>query len=140
MRYVEINDVNLFEEYGLILKHYELEPLTPNLFQTEVTGKTGIIDFTEFYGDLTYKNRNITIKLLGFYDEKTQFLKYVLESKYAGKEVKVSFSDDDECYWKGRLMISKMDDNCKKLEIEMKVNAHPFKFRKLYDTEVRQDV
>lgn len=137
MRTVEINGINLFDEYGIIMKHYEISPLSPNLFSTEVTGMDGELDYTDFYGDLTYKNRTITIELLAFYDKDTPRLMYFLENELSGKMVKVSFSDDEDYYWQGRLSFSKNDNDTKKVDIDLSVNAHPFKYLKNYETEQR---
>lgn len=134
---VEIDELDILKEYGLYLIERTIDPLTPNLYQTTVPGRNGKVDYTAFYGDVTYQNRNIKMKFAKKVDKKTQDLKYELENKFSGSYAKVSFSDDDDHYWKGRLSIETNDDDTELYQIEMVLDAHPFKFLKQYDKEVR---
>lgn len=131
MIHVKINNDDIQEEYRLFNTHYDVEPLEANVYQTEVPGRNGVLDYTDFFGELTYKNRTITAKFEGDYDKNhTQEMLDRFEKKYAGKLVEVSFSDDEWCYWKGRLSISKRSDDKKKVELEIKIDAEPLKYRR----------
>ncbi len=131
MIHVKINNDDIQEEYRLFNTHYEVEPLEANIYQTTVPGRNGVLDYTDFYGELTYKNRTITAKFEGDYDkERTQEMLDEFERKYVGKVVEIAFSDDEWYYWKGRLSISKRTDDKKKVELEIKIDAEPLKYRK----------
>ena len=134
---VEINDIDLFKEYGLILTDREIGTAVPNLYQTTIPGRNGKLDYTEFYGDLTYQNRTIKMTFSKKVDKSTQELKYLIEREYNGKVLNVSFSDDNDHYWKGRATISSNDDDSETYRLEISLDAHPFKFLKQYDKEVR---
>ena len=69
MIHVKINNDDIQEEYRLFNTHYEVEPLEANVYQTEVPGRNGVLDYTDFFGGLTYKNRTVTAKFEGDYDK-----------------------------------------------------------------------
>lgn len=135
--HVEIDDIDLLDEYGLYLIDRDIGVATPNLYQTTIPGRNGKLDYTDFYGEVTYQNRQIKITLAKKVDKKTQDLKYELEKTYNGQLVKLSFSDDEDHYWKGRITVTSNDDDTELYKVEFNMDAHPYKFLKLYDKEVR---
>lgn len=135
--HVEIDGIDLLDEYGLHLVDRNIGVATPNLYQTTIPGRNGKLDYTDFYGEVTYQNRVITITLAKKVDSKTQDLKYELERNYSGNSVKLSFSDDEDHYWKGRVTVTSNDDDTELYKVTFNMDAHPYKFLKLYDKEVR---
>lgn len=135
--HVEIDDIDLLDEYGLYLIDRDIGVAAPNLYQTTIPGRNGKLDYTNFYGEITYQNRAITITLAKKTDSKTQDLKYELERNYNGKLAKLSFNDDEDHYWKGRITVTSNDDDTGLYKVTFNMDAHPYKFLKLYDKEVR---
>lgn len=134
---VYINDHDMFEEFGLFMTDREIGAAEPNLYKQTVTGKNGDLDYTSFFGDITFKNRTIKITLSNKSDIKTQELKYSLEMLLNGQEVKLIFSDDEDHYYKGRLTFESNDDDTKIYDLKIKLDAYPFKFKKSDNSEVR---
>ena len=134
---VYINDHDMFEEFGLFMTDREIGAAEPNLYKQTVPGKNGDLDYTSFFGDITFKNRIIKITLSNKSDIKTQELKYSLEMLFNGQEVNLIFSDDEENYYKGRLTFESNDDDTKIYDLKMKLDAYPFKFKKSDNSEVR---
>ena len=134
---VTINDIDFLEEYGLYLIDREIGVAAPNLYQTTVPGRNGKLDLTDFYGDVTFQNRSIKMKFAKKVDKDTKELQYFLERKYSGQMAKVSFGDDEDYYWNGRLTIESNDDDTEIYQIEFTLDAHPFKYLNLYDKEMK---
>ena len=134
---VYINDHDMFEEFGLFMTDREIGAAEPNLYKKTVPGKNGDLDYTSFFGDITFKNRIIKITLSKKGDINTQELKYSLERLFNGQEVKLIFSDDKDNYYKGRLTFESNDDDTKIYDLKMKLDAYPFKFKKSDNSEVR---
>lgn len=134
---VYINDHDMFEEFGLFMTDREIGAAEPNLYKQTVPGKNGDLDYTSFFGDITFKNRIIKITLSNKSDINTQELKYSLEMLFNGQEVNLIFSDDEENYYKGRLTFESNDDDTKIYDLKMKLDAYPFKFKKSDNSEVK---
>ena len=134
---VYINDHDMFEEFGLFMTNREIGTAEPNLYKQTVPGKNGDLDYTSFFGDITFKNRIIKITLSNKSDIKTQELKYSLEMLFNGQEVKLIFSDDKDNYYKGRLTFESNDDDTKIYDLKIKLDANPFKFKRSDNSEVR---
>lgn len=134
---VYINDHDMFEEFGLFMTDREIGAAEPNLYKQTVPGKNGDLDYTSFFGDITFKNRIIKITLSNKSDINTQELKYSLEMLFNGQEVNLIFSDDEDNYYKGRLTFESNDDDTKIYDLKMKLDAYPFKFKKSDNSEVK---
>ena len=134
---VYINDHDMFEEFGLFMTDREIGAAEPNLYKQTVPGKNGDLDYTSFFGDITFKNRIIKITLSNKSDINTQELKYSLEMLFNGQEVNLIFSDDEDNYYKGRLTFESNDDDTKIYDLKMKLDAYPFKFKISDNSEVR---
>lgn len=132
-----INNHHFFNEYGLYLKERSIGSAQPNLYKKSVPGMNGDIDYTSFFGDVTFQNRQIKAVFFKKVDSNTQKLKYDLENMFNGKEVKITFSDDPLYYWKGKCTIDSNDDDTKIYQIEIAIDAYPFKFKLSDDSEVR---
>lgn len=136
MNYVKFDNQHSQNDLGLLLKHVEIGALVPNIFQVEITGRNGVLDYTDFFGGITYKNRQITLEFKKFYSSGTKDTRLALD-RLCGKEIKVIIGDDPQHYWKGRLTIDEYGDNLKVQEISMTLDAYPFKFKVSDNSEVR---
>lgn len=134
---VYINDHDMFEEFGIIMSKRSIGTAKPRIYKQSIIGKNGDLDYTPFFGDLTYENRTITIEFSKKRDSNTQSLKYQLERILNGKEVRLSFSDDESHYYKGRLSVESNDDDFHLYDLKVTIDAHPFKFKKSDDSEVK---
>ena len=134
---VEINGLDLYDEFKLITTSVSIEPASQKKYYIDVPGANGKIDYTSFFGKPVFENRTISITLMRKYDQEIAELKYKLELLFNGQKANISFSDDDDHYWKGRIAFEKNDDDKVIYELKMKIDAEPFKFLKLYDEEVK---
>ena len=134
---VFIDGHDMYEEFGIIMSKRSIGTSKPRIYKHSIIGKNGDLDYTSFFGDLTYDNRTITIEFLKKRDSNTQSLKYKLERMLNGKEVKVSFSDDESHYYKGRLSVESNDDDFLVYDLKVTIDAYPFKFKNSDDSEVR---
>lgn len=132
-----INDHDMYAEYGLIMVHREIGVAIPNIYQQVIPGMNGKLDYTSFYGDLTYQNRTIKISFKRKVDNNTEALKMNLNQEFNGKEAKIIFSDDNSHYWKGRLIFNKNDCNKIIHELEIDIDAYPKRFKVADDSEVK---
>lgn len=137
---VLINDYDMFNDFGLILTYRKIGVAQPNIYNQSIPGMNGVLDYTSFFGELTYKNRPIELVFSKKNENDTQQLKYQLEMLFNGKEAKIVFSDDEQHYWKGRISFSNNDDDTYLYEINAEIDAYPFKFNISDDSEVRSYV
>lgn len=137
---VWINEHDMYDEFGLIMTYREIGVAQPNIYKQTVPGKNGDLDYTSFFGDITYKNREIIVNFSKKEDANTQSLKYKLEMMFSGKNVKLSFADDKDHYYIGRLTFNSNDDDKCVYDLKVCMDAYPFKYKSSDDSEVRFDV
>lgn len=132
-----INDHDMYAEYGLIMTDRKIGVAVPNIYKQSIPGMNGKLDYTSFYGEVTYQNRKITVTFNKKVDSDTESLKMNLEKEFNGKVVKLRFSDDEAHYWKGSLSFTQND--CDKIiyELGIELDAYPNRFNVSNDSEVK---
>lgn len=60
MKSVTFGAYNTYDDWGLILSEKHIGSPEPKLKQIEIEGSDGVIDMSEFFGDVKYKNRQLS--------------------------------------------------------------------------------
>jgi hypothetical protein len=124
--------------YGCILISKEIPPAEPRPQYIEVPGKNGKLDVTDFIG-LTFENRVISMEFRQKKNSRYQLYRTEIE-KLNGKQVTLTFTDNGELYWKGRLKVTEYSKVVDRLYgISFELDADPFPYHHITDEEV-QDV
>lgn len=137
MIHVTINGYQMLETFGMYMTYRKIGTAKPNIYKQSIPGMNGSLNYTSFYGETTFENREIELKFAKKVDADTQNLKDQIENTFNGKEVKVVFSDDTAHYWKGTASIEENDDDTKVHNLYIIIDTHPFKFNVDDDSEVR---
>lgn len=85
------------EDYGILLKTYDVTPPRAKIYRVELDGADGALDFSNWAGDILFETRTVTVELRDMYG-KHEALKQVL----LGRNAKVTFSDNPDWYYYGR--------------------------------------
>ena len=131
-----INNRDMYYDFGLVMTDKKISTAVPNIYKQTVPGRNGDLDYTDFYGDITFSNRSIDVEFKKLVDENSKKLQYYFDTTINGREIKISFTDDPRYYWKGRCKIEENDDNGKIYTLSIKIDAYPKKFKRVDDTEV----
>lgn len=130
MKGVRFGEYHSFYEWGLILSSKEIEAPEPKINQIEIEGGDGVLDLTDFFGDVKYKNRSLSFEFSKMNIVLDGFLALysVVQNAIHGKVLDIILDDDPAYYYRGRVTINewKSDKNVGTIVIE--VDAEPYKY------------
>lgn len=133
-----------FAEYGLLLasKSISLPEVRTNMI--DVPGRDGLLDASEVLtGEVTYKNRTITLKLTGVDTVSGKKWPATISdfcNKVHGKRVKVTFPEDTAHYYSGRCSVGKVELVKMMQTIPVAVDCDPWKYKNAKTTVSRSDL
>jgi phage-related protein len=141
MKGIIFGNLHSYYEWGLILKEKEIKPPVPKINQIEIEGGDGVIDLSEFFGDVKYNNRSLsfTFAKMNIIPDGFLALYSVVQNAIHGKKMKVILDDDPNNYYFGRVTLNEWKSNKNLGEIVVEVDAEPYKY-KVEETVVSQEV
>lgn len=141
MKGVKFGDKHSYYEWGLILSGKEIQAPEPKINQIEIEGGDGVLDLTDFFGDVKYKNRALTFNFSKKDIVPDGFLALfsLVQNTIHGKRMQIVLDDDPAYYYYGRVTINEWKSNKNIGEIVVEVDAEPYKY-KLAETVVFQVV
>lgn len=130
MKGVKFGDFHSYYEWGLVLQKKEIGAAAPKVNQIEIEGGDGVLDLTEFFGEVKYKNRllSFTFALPGTTQSAFLALYSVVQGAIHGQKMKVILDDDPNNYYYGRVSINQWKSNKNIGEIVIEVDAEPYKY------------
>lgn len=141
MKGVKFGDFHSYYEWGLILSSKEITSPEAKIIQIEVEGSDGVLDFTDFFGSVKYKNRSLsfTFSKMNIVQDGFLALYSLVQNLIHGRMMKIVLDDDPSNYYYGRVTIKewKSENNIGTIVIE--VDAEPWKME-AYETVVSQYV
>lgn len=117
--------------FGLYLKWRKLSAPTPKVIYDEIPGMNGSLDSTEEFGEVFYEPRTLAMDCKHPADAWQADFQAFLNA-YHGQDVKISFSNDPDFYWAGRLTVSEYES--KDHSHLMSALVYPYKFKKTVTT------
>ena len=130
MRTVFFDDINSFEHLDLILGTKSIGKAEPKYLSVEIEGGDGELDYTDYFGDIHYKNRPLSFafSILG---DKNDFLRRYseIQNLLNGRKMKITLSEDRDWYYVGRVTVNDWQSKKNIGEIVIDVNAEPYKLR-----------
>lgn len=141
MKGVTFGDKHSYYEWGLILTEKEIQSPEPKITQIEIEGGDGVLDLTDFFGEVKYKNRSLSFQFTKMNIVPDGFLALysAVQNAIHGKRLKVILDDDPGNYYIGRATINEWKSDKHLGTIAIEVDAEPYKY-KLNETVVSQAV
>ena len=129
-----IDGTDLGDIFGLsVLDGFELPLPEPKTYTVDVPGSDGVIDLTEFAGDIAYQQRQQTFTLWkdGLTDKTAQQLQMRLARLIHGRRLEFTLGQDPGWIYKGRFSIGAPEhDSCTDYwTFPLTVTADPYKTR-----------
>lgn len=122
-----------YTEYGLLLasKSISLPEVRTNMI--DVPGRDGLLDASEVLtGEVTYKNRTITLKLTGVDTVSGKTWPATISdfcNKVHGELVKITFPEDTAHFYSGRCSVGQVELVKMMQTIPVTVNCEPWKYK-----------
>ena len=133
-----------YTEYGLLLasKSIALPEVRTNMI--DVPGRDGLLDASEVLtGEVTYKNRTITLKLTGVDTVSGKTWPATISdfcNKVHGKHVKITFPEDTAHFYSGRCSVGQVELVKMMQTIPVTVDCDPWKYKNAKTTVSRSDL
>lgn len=133
-----------YTEYGLLLASKSISMPEVRTNMIDVPGRDGLLDASEVLtGEVTYKNRTITLKLTGVDTVSGKKWPATISdfcNKVHGKRVKVTFPEDTTHYYSGRCSVGKVGLVKMMQTIPVTVDCDPWKYKNAKTTVSRSDL
>ena len=131
MKGVLFGDKHSYYEWGLILQKKEIEAPEPKINQIELEGRDGVLDLSDFFGEVKYKNRSLSFQFAKKEIVQDGFLALfsVVQNALHGKVMNVILDDDPSYFYKGRVTINEWKSEKNLGQIVIEVDAEPYKYK-----------
>ena len=131
MKGITFGNYHSYDEWGLILKEKEIQAPKPKVQQIEIEGGDGVLDLTEFFGDVKYNNRSLSFTFSKMNTKPGDFLALfsTVQNAIHGKKMQVILDDDPAFFYSGRVTVNEWKSNKNLGEIVIEVDAEPYKMK-----------
>lgn len=141
MKGITFGGKHSYYEWGLILQTKEIQAPEPKINQIELEGRDGVLDLSDFFGEVKYKNRSLSFQFakMDIHQEGFLALFSVVQNALHGKVMEVILDDDPSYFYKGRVTINEWKSEKNLGQIVIEVDAEPYKY-KVQETVVTKAV
>ena len=129
MNGITFGNYHSYSDLGLILTSKTIGTPTPKIETIDLPGGDGVLDLTEFFGEVKYGNRKLSFDFATVVP-KAQFLSHftAVQNALHGKKMRIILDDDPLSYYMGRITVNewKADKNIGKFTVDC--DCEPFKY------------
>ena len=140
MKGVRFGNYHSWNDFSLILSQKIIGTPSPKTETVDIPGGDGVLDLTDFFGEVKYNNRNLSFEFSTIVPQ-SEFMDLFTRVQNAlhGQKMQIILDDDADWQYIGRITVSewKAEKNIGKLTIDC--DCEPFKAR-LGDTVIYQEV
>lgn len=118
----DAGDVFRLTDYGLLLKAFSAPEPTAKIYLETLDGMDGDLDMTEWAGIIRYNSRKVDISIRDMGD----YWWRELVNFCAGRNVKITHSQDEEHYYYGRAEVSHVSGD-RVTDVNISANCQPYR-------------
>lgn len=130
MKGIKFGNYHSYDDFSLILSQKTIGTPSPKVETIDIPGGDGVLDLTDFFGEVKYNNRNLSFDFSTMVPPE-QFMDLFsrVQNALHGQKMQIILDDDAEWYYTGRITVSewKAEKNIGKLTIDC--DCEPFKTR-----------
>ena len=130
MKGIKFGNYHSYDDFSLILSQKTISAPSPKVESIEIPGGDGVLDLTDFFGEVKYNNRELTFEFSCILPQE-QFLDLFSQIQNAihGRKMQIVLDDDPEWYYIGRVTVPewKTEKSIGKLTIEC--DCEPYKMK-----------
>lgn len=114
---------------GLILTSVKIGVPAIKKYEIDVPGSNGKLDFSGFFGDIKYENRELEFEFVRDHSDVTEEMSSVTTALH-GKKVDIITDQDQDHIYKGRLHVKEWDYVSKRTtKILISCDCEPYKYK-----------
>lgn len=129
--YMLFNGVNS-KSLGIILTSKKIAMPSVKSNYVEIDGRDGAIDFTDYFGNVRYNNRTITCDFVS--KDRTIDKWQEIANKWHGKKGNISFSDDLDYHFVGRINLDVWNCNKSTGSFKATIVCDPYRYKNTLTT------
>lgn len=130
MKGIRFGNYHSWNDFSLILSQKTIGTPSPKTETIDIPGGDGVLDLTDFFGEVKYNNRNLSFDFSTMVPQE-QFMDLFsrVQNALHGQKMQIILDDDSEWYYTGRITVSewKAEKNIGQLTIDC--DCEPFKTR-----------
>ena len=130
MKGIKFGNYHSYNDFSLILSQKTISAPSPKVESIEIPGGDGVLDLTDFFGEVKYNNRELTFEFSSIVPQ-ADFLTLFsrIQNAIHGQKMQIVLDDDPEWYYIGRVTVPewKTEKNIGKLTIEC--DCEPYKVK-----------
>lgn len=130
MKGITFGEYHSYRDLHLILAEKSIGTPEPKTELIDIPGGDGVLDFTEFFGEVKYKNRELSFEFSTLVPQ-SEFMTLfsMVQNALHGKKMMISLDVDPEWYYIGRITVEpwKADKNIGKITIDC--DCEPYKHK-----------
>lgn len=132
MKGITFGNYHSYRDFGLILSSKIIGAPTPKTELIDIPGGDGVLDLTEFFGEVKYNNRTLTFEFSTMVPQ-SQFMALFSKVQNAlhGQKMNISLDEDPEWYYIGRLSIPEWKVQKRIGKLTIVCDCEPFKYKRL---------
>lgn len=119
-----------YRDFSLILAPKTIGTPSPKTEVIDIPGGDGVLDLTEFFGEVKYNNRQLSFDFSTIVPQ-SQFMTLfsTVQNALHGQKMNIVLDDDPDWYYIGRITVNewKADKNIGKLTIDC--DCEPYKYK-----------
>ena len=137
---VKFGDYHSWKDFSLILSEKKIGAASPKTAEVEIPGGDGVLDLTEYFGEVNYKNRDLSFVFSTIVPQ-NEFINLFseIQNLLHGKKMRIILDDDPYFYYLGRVSVSEFGAERSVGKITITCSCDPFKY-KLFKTIVTETV
>ena len=121
MKGVRFGNYHSYDDFNLILTQKTIGTPSPKTETIDIPGGDGVLDLTEFFGEVKYNNRQLSFEFSTIVP-KEEFMESfsMVQNAIHGQKMQIVLDDDSEWFYFGRITASewKADKTIGKLTID----------------------
>ena len=130
MKGIKFGNYHSYDDFSLILSQKTISAPSPKVESIEIPGGDGVLDLTDFFGEVKYNNRELTFEFSCIVPQ-DEFLDLFsrIQNAIHGQKMQIVLDDDPEWYYIGRVTVPewKTEKSIGKLTIEC--DCEPYKVK-----------
>jgi phage-related protein len=107
MKGVSFGDFHSYRDFSLILSQKTIGAPSPKTETIDIPGGDGVLDLTEFFGEVKYNNRNLSFEFSSIVPQSDFMNQFShIQDALHGQKMQIILDDAPEWYYTGRISVS----------------------------------
>lgn len=130
MNQIKFGNYRSYDDLNLLCVSKVIGSPAAKTSTVEIDGGDGVLDYTEYFGDVKYNNRQLSFSFESLVPQ-SQFpaLYSAILDALQGKKVQIVLDEDSEYYYCGRLSVSDFKNDRGIASISIECDCEPYKYK-----------